>query len=138
MGARTVRIGQYVHAGTQLMEIVPLQHIYVVANFKETQLRHMRAGQIAHIGVDAFPGDELTATVDSIAPASGLEFSLLPPDNATGNFTKIVQRVPVKLVFEDEAKLAGRLRPGMSVDVAVNTREAVALTQTPGAEGGGS
>jgi len=122
VGARTVRVGQFVHAGTQLMEIVPLQQTYVVANFKETQLTQMRAGQTAHIRVDTFPGDELTARVDSIAPASGLEFSLLPPDNATGNFTKIVQRVPVKLVFDGSSQLAGRLRPGMSVDVAVNTR----------------
>jgi membrane fusion protein (multidrug efflux system) len=130
VGARTVRVGQFVHAGTELMEIVPLQKTYIVANFKETQLRDMRGGQIAHIRVDAFPGEELTARVESLAPASGLEFSLLPPDNATGNFTKIVQRVPVKLVFEGEAKLAGRLRPGMSVDVAVNTREAAMPTQT--------
>jgi membrane fusion protein, multidrug efflux system len=130
VGARTVRVGQFVHAGTELMEIVPLQKTYIVANFKETQLRNMRDGQIALIRVDAFPGEELTARVESLAPASGLEFSLLPPDNATGNFTKIVQRVPVKLVFEGEAKLAGRLRPGMSVDVAVNTREAVTPTQT--------
>ena len=122
VGARTVRVGQFVQAGTQLMEIVPLQQTYVVANFKETQLTQMRAGQTAHISVDTFPGDELTARVESIAPASGLEFSLLPPDNATGNFTKIVQRVPVKLVFEGSSQLAGRLRPGMSVDVAVNTR----------------
>jgi membrane fusion protein, multidrug efflux system len=130
VGARTVRIGQFVHAGTELMEIVPLQKTFIVANFKETQLRNMRDGQIALIRVDAFPGEELTARVESLAPASGLEFSLLPPDNATGNFTKIVQRVPVKLVFEGEAKLAGRLRPGMSVDVAVNTREAATPTQT--------
>jgi len=130
VGARTVRVGQFVHAGTELMEIVPLQKTYIVANFKETQLRNMRDGQIALIRVDAFPGEGLTARVESLAPASGLEFSLLPPDNATGNFTKIVQRVPVKLVFEGEAKLAGRLRPGMSVDVAVNTREAVTPTQT--------
>ena len=122
VGARTVRVGQFVQAGTQLMEIVPLQQTYVVANFKETQLTQMRAGQTAHIRVDTFPGDELTARVESLAPASGLEFSLLPPDNATGNFTKIVQRVPVKLVFEGLSHLAGRLRPGMSVDVAVDTR----------------
>jgi membrane fusion protein, multidrug efflux system len=123
VGARTVRIGQYVLPGTQLMEIVPLHHVYVVANFMETQLTRMRAGQRAQISVDAFPGDELTATVNSIAPASGLEFSLLPPDNATGNFTKIVQRVPVKLVFDDELGLSGRLRPGMSVEVSVDTRD---------------
>jgi membrane fusion protein, multidrug efflux system len=122
VGARTVRVGQFVNAGTQLMEIVPLQQTYVVANFKETQLTRMRAGQAAHIRVDTFPGDELSARVESLAPASGLEFSLLPPDNATGNFTKIVQRVPVKLVFAAPSQLAGRLRPGMSVDVAVDTR----------------
>jgi membrane fusion protein, multidrug efflux system len=122
VGARTVRVGEFVHAGTQLMQIVPLQQTYVVANFKETQLTQMRAGQQARIRVDAFRGNELTARVDSIAPASGLEFSLLPPDNATGNFTKIVQRVPVKLVFEGGSNLVGRLRPGMSVDVEVDTR----------------
>ncbi len=130
VGARTVRVGQFVHAGTQLMEIVPLQQTYVVANFKETQLTHMRAGQQAHIRVDAFRGDELTARVASIAPASGLEFSLLPPDNATGNFTKIVQRVPVKLVFSSGSNLAGRLRPGMSVDVAVDTRDTAHSVRT--------
>jgi membrane fusion protein (multidrug efflux system) len=130
VGARTVRVGQFVNAGTQLMEIVPLQQIYVVANFKETQLTQMRAGQTAHIRVDTFPGDELTARVESIAPASGLEFSLLPPDNATGNFTKIVQRVPVKLVFANSLQHAGRLRPGMSVDVAVDTRTIPAPVRT--------
>jgi membrane fusion protein (multidrug efflux system) len=130
VGARTVRVGQFVNAGTQLMEIVPLQQTYVVANFKETQLTRMRAGEIAHIRVDTFPDEELTARVDSLAPASGLEFSLLPPDNATGNFTKIVQRMPVKLVFEDASKLAGRLRPGMSVDVAVDTRSTPAPAKT--------
>jgi membrane fusion protein, multidrug efflux system len=124
VGARSVRVGQFVSAGSQLMEIVPLQQTYVVANFKETQLTHVRSGQRAEIRVDAFPGYQLNARVESIAPASGLEFSLLPPDNATGNFTKIVQRVPVKLVFDGPSELAGRLRPGMSVDVAVDTRAA--------------
>jgi membrane fusion protein, multidrug efflux system len=123
VGARTVRVGQFVQAGTQLMEIVPLRQTYVVANFKETQLTRIRSGQAARISIDAFPDDTLTARVASIAPASGLEFSLLPPDNATGNFTKIVQRVPVKLVIDDAGKLSGRLRPGMSVDVEVDTRE---------------
>ncbi len=122
VGERTLRVGQYVQAGTQLMEIVPLQAVYVVANFKETQLARMRGGERARISVDSFPADDLTATVNSIAPASGLEFSLLPPDNATGNFTKIVQRVPVKLVFGREGDLSGRLRPGMSVEVSVDTR----------------
>jgi len=122
VGARSIRVGQYVQAGTQLMEIVPLSRTYVVANFKETQLTHMRAGQRARIAVDAFPQNELTARVASLAPASGLEFSLLPPDNATGNFTKIVQRVPVKVVIDNGGQLLGRLRPGMSVTVRVDTK----------------
>jgi len=122
VGARTLRVGQFVQAGTQLMEIVPLRDTYVVANFKETQLTRMHPGQAVHLSVDAFPGDRLTGHVDSLAPASGLEFALLPPDNATGNFTKIVQRIPIKVVLDDPRQLAGRLRPGMSVDVAVDTR----------------
>jgi len=122
VGARSIRVGQYVQAGTQLMELVPLSQTYVVANFKETQLTHMRAGQRARIAVDAFPQNELAAQVASLAPASGLEFSLLPPDNATGNFTKIVQRVPVKLVIDNRGQLLGRLRPGMSVTVRVDTK----------------
>jgi membrane fusion protein, multidrug efflux system len=122
VGARSIRVGQYVQAGMQLMELVPLSQTYVVANFKETQLTHMRAGQRARIAVDAFPQNELAARVASLAPASGLEFSLLPPDNATGNFTKIVQRVPVKLVIDNSGQLLGRLRPGMSVTVRVDTK----------------
>ena len=116
VGARTVRVGQYVQAGTQLMALVPLQKVYVVANFKETQLTRVARGQPARIKVDAFPGDDIVGRVDSIAPASGLEFALLPPDNATGNFTKIVQRIPVKIVFDGKDTLSGRLRPGMSVE----------------------
>jgi len=123
VGARTVRVGQFVQAGTQLMELVPLRQVYVVANFKETQLTRMRAGQLAEVTVDAFPGQRLHGHVDSLAPASGLEFALLPPDNATGNFTKIVQRVPIKVVIDDRGALAQRLRPGMSVTVSVDTRD---------------
>jgi membrane fusion protein (multidrug efflux system) len=122
VGARTLRVGQLVQAGTQLMEIVPLQDTYVVANFKETQLTRMHPGQAVRLSVDTFPGERLAGHVDSLAPASGLEFALLPPDNATGNFTKIVQRIPIKVVLDDPRQLAGRLRPGMSVDVAVDTR----------------
>jgi membrane fusion protein (multidrug efflux system) len=122
VGARTLRVGQFVQAGTQLMEIGPLRDTYVVANFKETQLTRMHPGQAVRLSVDAFPGERLAGHVDSLAPASGLEFALLPPDNATGNFTKIVQRIPIKVVFDDPRQLAGRLRPGMSVDVAVDTR----------------
>ncbi|HEY4164882.1 MAG TPA: HlyD family secretion protein, partial [Dongiaceae bacterium] len=92
VGARALRIGQFVQAGTQLMAVVPLHAAYVIANFKETQLRHMHKGQSVEISIDSYPDVKLTGHVDSLSPASGLEFSLLPPDNATGNFTKIVQR----------------------------------------------
>jgi membrane fusion protein (multidrug efflux system) len=122
VGARSLRVGQYVQAGTQLMALVPLQQVYVVANFKETQLTHVRAGQPARIKVDTFPAHDIQGRVDSLAPASGLEFSLLPPDNATGNFIKIVQRIPVKIVFPANGALAGRLRPGMSVGVSIDTK----------------
>jgi membrane fusion protein, multidrug efflux system len=122
VGARSLRVGQYVQAGTQLMAVVPLQSVYVVANFKETQLTDVRNGQPAEIEIDSFPGVKLTGHVDSLAPASGLEFALLPPDNATGNFTKIVQRIPVKIVFDPRNPLAGRLRPGMSVTAEIDTR----------------
>jgi membrane fusion protein (multidrug efflux system) len=100
VGARSLRVGQYVQAGTQLMAVVPLDQVYVVANFKETQLTHMRNGQPVDLYVDSFQSTKLKGHVDSLAPASGLEFTLLPPDNATGNFTKIVQRVPVKIVLK--------------------------------------
>jgi membrane fusion protein (multidrug efflux system) len=132
VGARSIRVGQYVQAGTQLMAVVPLHAVYVVANFKETQLTHVRPGQKVEIAVDAFPGTRLVGHVDSLSPASGLEFALLPPDNATGNFTKIVQRIPVKIVLDDGA-LAGLLRPGMSVEPTVDTRPAAlaARSSTP-------
>jgi membrane fusion protein (multidrug efflux system) len=124
VGARTVRLGQYVQAGTQLTALVPLREVYIMANFKETQLTRVRAGEPVRVRVDTFPGVDLQACVDSLAPASGLEFSLLPPDNATGNFTKIVQRIPVKIRFDSSEPLAGRLRPGMSVEVSVDTNPA--------------
>lgn len=121
VGARSLRVGQYVQAGTQLMAVVPLDAVYVVANYKETQLTHVRSGQPVEIRIDGFPDAPLTGRVDSLAPASGLEFALLPPDNATGNFTKIVQRVPVRIVL-DRNTLAGLLRPGMSVEPVIDTR----------------
>jgi membrane fusion protein (multidrug efflux system) len=121
VGARSLRAGQYVQAGTQLMAVVPLHAVYVVANFKENQLTQVRDGQPVAIGVDGFPGVTLKGHVDSLAPASGLEFSLLPPDNATGNFTKIVQRIPVRISLDGDA-LAGLLRPGMSVEPVIDTR----------------
>jgi membrane fusion protein (multidrug efflux system) len=123
VGARSLRVGQYVQAGTPLMAVVPLDAVYIVANYKETQLTDVRSGQPVEIEVDSFPGAKLKGHVDSLSPASGLEFALLPPDNATGNFTKIVQRIPVKIALEGEA-LAGLLRPGMSVEPTIDTRSA--------------
>jgi len=122
VGNRTLRAGQYVQAGTQLMAVVPVDSVYIVANFKETQLTDVRAGQKATVDVDTFPGTTVKGHVDSLAPASGQEFALLPPDNATGNFTKIVQRIPVKIVLDPADKLAGLLRPGMSVTPVIDTK----------------
>ncbi|PWE76584.1 hemolysin D [Bradyrhizobium sp. SUTN9-2] len=124
VGARSLRVGQYVQAGTQLMAVVPLDAVYVVANFKETQLTNVRPGQPVELHVDSFRNISLRGHVDSLSPASGLEFALLPPDNATGNFTKIVQRVPVKIVLDDHS-LTGLLRPGMSAVPTVDTKQAV-------------
>lgn len=124
VGARSLRVGQYVQAGTELMAVVPLRAVYVVGNFKETQLTHVRDGQPVTVSVDGFPGVRLQGHVDSLSPASGLEFSLLPPDNATGNFTKIVQRIPVKIALDHDT-LTGLLRPGMSVEPTIDTKGAV-------------
>jgi membrane fusion protein (multidrug efflux system) len=140
VGARTLREGQYVQGGTQLMAIVPLHAVYVVANFKETQLTNMRSGEAVSVTVDAFPSMALTGHVDSLAPASGLQFALLPPDNATGNFTKIVQRIPVRIVLDDAVldggALAGLLRAGMSVEATVDTRaQAQTHAEAPAARG---
>lgn len=128
VGVRTLRVGAYVQAGTQLMAIVPLDAVYVTANYKETQLTDVRAGQPVTIGVDTFPGATLHGHVDSLAPASGQQFALLPPDNATGNFTKIVQRIPVKIKVDGSESTAGMLRPGMSVEPTIDTRPAAAAS----------
>ncbi|MHB1205879.1 MAG: HlyD family secretion protein [Rhodospirillaceae bacterium] len=122
VGARSLRVGAYVQAGTQLAQVVPLQAVYVTANFKETQLTHVQAGQKVAVEVDTFPGVKIIGRVDSLSPASGQEFALLPPDNATGNFTKIVQRIPVKIALEPNAALRGKLRPGMSVEAVIDTK----------------
>jgi membrane fusion protein (multidrug efflux system) len=103
------------------MAVVPLDAVYVVANYKETQLARVQPGQRVTIEVDNFPGQPLIGHVDSLAPASGQEFSLLPPDNATGNFTKIVQRVPVRIALDD-GRLVGRLRAGMSARTTIDTK----------------
>jgi membrane fusion protein, multidrug efflux system len=124
VGARSLRVGQYVQAGTQLMAVVPLDAVYVVANYKETQLTHVRNGQPVELVIDSFPDRKLRGHVDSLSPASGLEFALLPPDNATGNFTKVVQRVPVKIVLDDQS-LIGLLRPGMSAEPTIDTKATV-------------
>jgi len=122
-GNRAGQVGQYVKPGTQLLSLVPLSRVYVTANFKETQLTHMRPGQLAEVSVDAYPDLTLDGRIESFAPASGAQFSLLPPDNATGNFTKIVQRVPVRIGIPEKGPLAGLLRPGLSVTVTIDTRD---------------
>jgi membrane fusion protein (multidrug efflux system) len=139
VGNRTLRTGQFVQAGTQLMSVVPATGAYVVANFKETQLTDVRKGQAVDIKVDMFPGQVVHGHVDSIAPASGQEFALLPPDNATGNFTKVVQRIPVKIVLDAANRQNIDLRPGMSVIPTIETHgkrhaasESVAAAQLPG------
>ncbi|HVM86185.1 MAG TPA: HlyD family secretion protein [Candidatus Binatia bacterium] len=136
IGNRAVRVGQYVKAGTQLLSLVP-NAVHVVANFKETQLDNMRPGQQVEVSVDAFPSHKLLGTVESFAPASGAEFSLLPEENATGNFTKIVRRVPVRIALPADNPLHGLLRPGLSVVVDVDTRTGPGSADAPKvAEGG--
>ncbi|MCQ4311883.1 HlyD family secretion protein [Pseudomonas stutzeri] len=122
VGQRSARNGQYVPVGAYLMSIVPDEEIWVQANFKETQIGRMHAGQSAELTFDSFPDTPIEGRVESLFPASGAQFSLLPPDNATGNFTKVVQRIPVKLTFASDNPLKGRIRPGMSVDVKIDLR----------------
>jgi membrane fusion protein (multidrug efflux system) len=122
VGNRTLRVGQYVQAGAQLMSVVPTEAAYIVANYKETQLTDVHPGQPVEISVDMFPGEVFRGRVDSLAPASGQEFALLPPDNATGNFTKVVQRIPVKIVLDAGSPLSVVLRPGMSVTPTIDTK----------------
>ncbi|WP_102946726.1 HlyD family secretion protein [Stenotrophomonas sp. VV52] len=119
----SVRLGQYVTAGSQLLFLVP-DTLWVVANFKEGQTWRMRIGQPASFSVDAFDGERMTGHVEQIAPATGSEFSVLRPDNASGNFTKVVQRLPIRIAIDPDQKLVERLRPGMSVVVRVNTADA--------------
>jgi membrane fusion protein (multidrug efflux system) len=126
VGDRAARVGLYVQPGTQLMTIMPMgTGVYVVANFKETQIGRMFRGEAADIAVDAFPGPHLHGTLDSLAPGSGQVFALLPPENATGNFTKIVQRVPVKILIDPtKDPVLDRIRAGLSVEATVDTRTA--------------
>jgi len=122
VGDKTVAVGDYLQPGAEIMAVVPLDQVYVIANYKETQITNVQPGQTVRLDVDGFPGLKVTGHVDSIYPASGQEFALLPPDNATGNFTKIVQRVPVKILLDLNPNLIGKLRPGMSVEPEIDTR----------------
>jgi membrane fusion protein (multidrug efflux system) len=122
VGNRAVQTGDYVQTGQRLASLVPLEDIYVTANFKETQVARLRPGQSVSIAVDALPEHAIEGVVESFSPASGAVFSLLPPDNATGNFTKIVQRLPVRIQVPREVAREGLLRPGMSVVVSVDTK----------------
>ena len=126
-GQRQVRLGQFVNVGTQVIAVVPLPDIWVTANFKETQMTNVRAGQSATVAVDSFPDLRLTGHVDSWSPGTGSTFALLPPDNATGNFTKVVQRVPVKIVLDKQESLGSLVRPGMSVEATIDTGTAAEL-----------
>jgi len=130
VGNRAVQSGDYVQSGQRLASLVPLDDVYVDANFKETQLADLHAGQPASIAVDALDGHAIAGTVESVAPASGSVFSLLPPDNATGNFTKVVQRIPVRIRVPAKVGAEEVLRPGMSVVVTVDTK--------PGAKANGA
>ena len=122
IGNRAVQTGDYVQTGQRLASVVPLDEVYVTANFKETQIARLKPGQPVSIAVDALPEHAVQGTVESFSPASGAVFSLLPPDNATGNFTKIVQRLPVRIRVPAAVAREGLLRPGMSVVVRVNTK----------------
>jgi membrane fusion protein, multidrug efflux system len=123
IGQRQVKPGQLVGVGSQITTLTPLPKVWVIANYKETQLTHMSVGQKAQITVDTFPGHTLRGHLLAFAPASGAEFALLPPDNATGNFTKVVQRIAVKIAIDDSDGLADRLVPGMSVEARIDARD---------------
>jgi membrane fusion protein (multidrug efflux system) len=124
VGAREVQEGDYVNIGSNLIDIVPLPDVYVIANYKETQLTRVRPGQPVDVTVDTFSRARLHGRVERIAPASGSQFALLPPDNATGNFTKVVQRIPVRIQLDKGQPLLDRLLPGMSVETRIHTDEA--------------
>ena len=118
---KSVEVGQYVQAGQPLMSVVPLHDVWVVANLKETTVRNVLPGDRVEITVDSYPGKKYRGHVESLSPATGAKFSLLPPDNATGNFTKVVQRIPVRIGLDEPNDPVRPLRPGMSVRVTVTT-----------------
>lgn len=121
VGERAVRVGAYVTPGSKILAVVPLEQAYVVANFQETQLARMHPGQPVAVRVDSLDGETLRGRVESLAPATGVTFAAVKPDNATGNFTKVVQRIPVKILLEPGQPMAERLRVGMSVEASVDT-----------------
>jgi membrane fusion protein, multidrug efflux system len=121
VGERQVQPGDYVNIGSNLINVVPLPNVYVMANYKETQLTRVKPGQSVDITVDSFPNEKLHGRVERVSPASGSQFALLPPDNATGNFTKVVQRVPVRIQLDKNQPLLERLLPGMSVVTNIRT-----------------
>jgi membrane fusion protein (multidrug efflux system) len=124
VGDRQVQPNDYVNIGSNLINVVPLPNVYIIANYKETQLTRVRPGQLVDVTVDSFPNERLRGRVERISPASGSQFALLPPDNATGNFTKVVQRVPVRIVLDKGQPLLERLLPGMSVVTQIHTDDA--------------
>jgi membrane fusion protein (multidrug efflux system) len=124
IGNRRARLGAYATIGAQLLAVVPAQGLWVDANFKENQLAHIHAGSPVNITADVLPGEVFHGHVASLAPATGAQFSILPAENATGNFTKIVQRVPVRVVLDGEGAKLGKLRPGLSVTAEVDDRPA--------------
>jgi membrane fusion protein, multidrug efflux system len=130
-GQRQVRPGQFVNVGTQVITVIPLPNIWVIANYKETQMTNVRNGQPARVTVDAFPDLVLHGHVASWSPGTGSTFALLPPDNATGNFTKVVQRLPVKIVLDPAPALGTLVRPGMSVIAIIDTGDHAAEVPTP-------
>jgi len=121
VGDKTVRIGEYIQPGDRLMTLVPVQDVYLVANFKETQIGHMRIGQPASVAVDALDGHKIEGKLESFSPGTGAQFALIPPNNATGNFTKIVQRVPVRIKLHTADNVRSLLVPGLSVTVDIDT-----------------
>jgi membrane fusion protein (multidrug efflux system) len=121
VGERAVRVGNYVNPGSKLLSVVPLEQAYVLGNFQETQLTHVNVGQTVQVRVDTYPDQILKAHVESIAPATGVTFAAIRPDNATGNFTKVVQRIPVRIVLDPDQPLTSRLRVGMSVEASIDT-----------------
>jgi membrane fusion protein (multidrug efflux system) len=136
VGERQVQPGDYVNIGSSLINIVPLPNVYVIANYKETQLTRVKPGQPVEITIDTFPDQTLRGQVERVSPASGSQFALLPPDNATGNFTKVVQRIPVRIALDKGQPLLERLLPGMSAVTRIRVDETGGAARADGANGG--